>query len=153
MMTTKERDVIVGKERVTIFDMTCTDSVYSALYENGGTRALDKTFGLTGEPIPLDGPIADLLKTATGAASLGMTEVEYAMQYFTYVAAKSGRFVGLPEDEVRREINEGRVEGLKEGFIDAALTYGKGTGKTYLNRVFVEGRGVLFPANLRKHWL
>ena len=148
------RDVEVDGQKVTIYDLSDNPkSWYSAVYQNDATRELDKKFDLTGEPVNKDSDTAHFLRLCTGACSLGKTEVELVLSYFSFLAKQAGNFVGLPEKEFREHVRKGDIAkiDISERFIDIALKYRDAyNDATYLGRMNVEGIDVLFPQNLEK---
>lgn len=95
------------------------------------------------------------MSLATGSCSLGETEVELVLKYFAGLVKQVGNFVGVPEQEVRKNISEGKLRHFDGSDVNLALTYrdGMANGETYLKRINVEGKDVLFPANLRKLYI
>ncbi len=149
------RIVNVGGDEIAIYDIDQPGSWFTEIYQNKDTKALDETFGLTGEPIEVDSDVAHFLSLATDSCSLGETEVELVLRYFAGLAKQVGNFVGVPEQELRKNISDGKLRHFDGSDVNRALTYrdGMANGETYLKRINVEGKDVLFPANLRKQYI
>lgn len=149
------RDVKADGDDITVYDLSANpNSWYSTIYQNQDTRKLDELFGLTGKAVEKGSEADYLLGLATGACSLGKTEVEMVLTYFAILARQAGNFIGLPEEQLREHIRKGDLGLLisSECLINGALNYqdGMNDGKTYLKRMEVEGVTVVFPQNLRK---
>jgi len=151
----KEKVVSIGNETVIVYPMIAPKSIYSAVCVTEETKKLDKEFGLQGTPSNKNDARLHYLLLSTGYCSLGDAYVESVLRYFADVASQIGRFVGLPEDEVRRNIREGSVKSFLESAIETALSYRDwfNDGKTYLKRVNVEGRDFIVPQNLEKRYI
>ncbi|GEM_PF-2061659 len=149
------RDVDCEGQRVTIYDLSqLPKSFFSAVYQNNTTRALDLTFKLTGTPLARESPEYATIRKSTGPSSLGDSRIESLLQYFGVLARQAGNFVGIKEEELLRQIQEGRLRDsfIHAGDIESALRYedGMNDNARYLERLVVEGNPVLFPSNLRE---
>ena len=147
-----ERIVVVDGDPLTIHEIPPVQGrVYTAIYQNRDTRQLDFLFGLYGQE-QIDLQISDKLYLATMASELGNDNVARVLRCFMEIAKRSGSFVGLREDEVRAQVRTGQWYGVRERDISHAILYHdmRHGGVAYLKQIRVEGKDVLFPANLRK---
>lgn len=149
------RDIQVQNNRITLYDLSKNlNSWYTKVYQTNETRELDERFGLAGEPVDKDSDVAHFLRLSSGACSLGKTEVELVLSYFTSLARQAGNFVELSENEFRNHIRKGNLSRLaiSEGDVNLALRYQDfmNDGVIYLERINVEGTEIIFPKNLKK---
>ena len=121
-------------------------SVYTHIYQNNDTRALDTRFEMDGKPVPEGDPRGDFLSRCAGLCSLGDAHVESTLRYFVAVAKRAGTFIGFREDEIRTQMGN-RLS------LDTSLRYEDGKQGPYLVRKEVEGQQVLFPRNLPKMFI
>lgn len=145
-------------DRIKIIDTSDSriPTLYTAVYQNRDTRALDKRFGLTGvRVVNGDGQPYEEYKDIVRKLALATEEwaicapqkVEDVLRYLTRVAMLTGHFFGLPEEDVRKHLTE---LGIDTAGIDATLTHKDflNRGAIYLKKMKVESVAVLFPANL-----
>ncbi len=150
--TLQKRIEIVEGDEISVYELgSGPHTLYSRCYQNRETRSLDEVFSLTGIPV-VRGSRQDFdLNTSTQGCSLGEFEVEVVLRYFVTLAKQAGNFVGLEEDELRANISSGKIKIFSEADINRALVYRDAVigNDTYLKRLEVLKRNVLFPVNLR----
>lgn len=147
------RIVKVKGDEINVYDIKNPKRWYSAVYQNKDTKELDERFGLTGDSVKKGSEIEKYLNLSTAHCSLGKTEVEYLLRYFAHLAKQAGNFVGILEKELREHLRKGDLgQAYGEGYINLALEYKDymRKGATYLKRIKVERKNILFPCNLKK---
>ncbi|HLC88421.1 MAG TPA: hypothetical protein VJG49_00125 [Candidatus Nanoarchaeia archaeon] len=167
-------DIGEGEHLITMWTPKKTSQcLYSALFYNQDTQGLNRKFSLDSTPI-VKGSNRDIdLDRSVELSALGHTNVERLLNYFVDLAKIYFNFFGIPEQELRDRIsqNQYRVNPyqeskrrnlapkylLKEDYIDQALLHqdlvasGNAIDRvSYLKRIKVKGKEVLFPANLRR---
>lgn len=149
MLDALERIVMITGDEITVCEIKNPRSNYSSIFRNKDTRELDQRFGLNGERLDEKSPIARDLRHSTDTSALGNVEAGRIMRYFAHLAVQAGHFVGVYEEEMLRNIMAGTIQGFNEIQLKAMLNYSFGNdGATYMKNVNVEGKAVLFPANL-----
>lgn len=140
-------------DTITVWKAVTPQEPYDAYYRNKDTRLLDQLFGMPDIlPVEKGSQLYKEIFRACQPGSLGDIRVDLLLNYFVYMAAMLGTFVGFSEQRLRENTRTGIVPDLDERLIDVALQhrdqmYG---GVSYLKRESIEGEDILFPANLRK---
>ena len=167
-------DIGEGEHRITMW--TPKDSsqcLYSALFYNQDTRGLNQEFSLDSTAVVKGSNRDKALDMSVELCALGHTNVERLLNYFVDLAKRYNRFVGVPEQELLDLINQNqyRIDPfpdikrknhspkyvLNENYIHQALCHQDQIASSraivkvsYLKRIKVKDREVLFPANLRR---
>ncbi len=143
------REEVVEGSIIVVYDLTGSPrSFYSSCYRSLITRVLDDSARLNGEPLKEDDTRRFLLTRMTGRGVIGKLEVEKVLTYFANLAIQVGNFVGVEEDELRRNICAGKIKTFHDNDVDLALRYSEHGEDPHIKRIKVRDKNVLFPANL-----
>lgn len=145
------RVLVIDRDEIAIYDFHHPNHFYKTFYQNRDTRELDRQFNLKGDPFSFGDSLSPPLLAATLYNTLGNIAVERILRHFVLVAHDLGNFFGVLEQELQESIERRYAIGFRERDIEFALHYEDRMhrGISYLKKMSVEGKDVLFPMNLK----